>query len=161
MPIRGAFIVAITLLVASLSGCRQMNEQAKSTRQDVKDTAKRVKANIKKIQLHGEVDIEVMTQLTAVQTAYQKYMEIKNAPPKNWPDLEGTAPQAGTVQEARRQGAYVCFGATREQMAEEAQIMETLIAIKSPNDGSIWAVTFGGDIVPLTEEAYAALPRNE
>ena len=150
------FVVAV--LISGLAvGCGQVQEQARATRQQISTTTKNVRKNLKKIQLHGEVDLEVMAQLTAVSEAYQKYLETKHEPPQRWPDLEGVAAQASSVQEARRQGAFVRFGATKEQLADELRKSEQLIAIQSTNDNSIWAMNFNGDIVPLTETEFAAL----
>ncbi len=153
--------VAISLFVALLLGCGQVRDQAQAAREQVSSTTKNVKKSLKKIQLHGEVDLEVMTQITAVNEAYQSYLELKKSPPASWTDLEGNATQPGSVQEARRQGAYVCFGATSEQLADETRKSETLVAIKSTNDNSIWALTFDGEIIPLAEVDYDALPKKD
>jgi hypothetical protein len=75
----------------------------------------------------------------------------------NWTELEAAATQPGNVQEARRLGAYVRFGATSEQLADESRKTDILFALTSPNDFSHWAVQFGGDVVSLTDAEYAAL----
>ena len=154
--------IAAALLIAGLClGCEKIENPAETTRKQISTTATNVRKNLKKIQLHGEVDIEVMTQITAVNEAYQQTLELKRKPPMSWSDLEANARQAGTVQEARRQNAYVRFGVTAEQMADEVQKSETLIAIKSTNDSSIWAMKFGGDIEPIDESAFDALARQQ
>jgi hypothetical protein len=154
-------MLALGFIVGFMLGCGHVREHAQAAREQVSSTTKNVKKSIKKIQLHGEVDLEVMTQITAIHEAYHKYLELKNAPPSSWVELEANAMQAGTVQEARRQGAFVCFGATGDQLADETRKSDTLVAIKSANDNSIWSLQFNGDIVPMSEVDFAALPKKE
>ncbi len=145
------------VLFIGLLGCGAVRHDVTKAKQDIKATKDKVKKDLKKIQLHGEVDLEVMVQLTAVNEAYRNYLEKKSAPPSSWTDLSVYAAQASSVQEAQRQNAYVRFGVTHQQIADEAAKLEKLIAIKSLNDNSIWSVTFGGDVVSVSDEEYAAL----
>lgn len=155
----GARAVMLSTLVGFIAGCGPVREQANEARKQVSTTTQNVRKNLRKIQLHGEVDLEVMAQLTAVSEAYQKFLESKNSPPATWPDLEGVAANASNVQEARRQKAFVRFGVTREDLLDESQANEVLIAIQSPNDNSIWAVNYHSDVVPMTSAEFGRLPK--
>lgn len=119
--------------------------------------ARNVRKQLKKIQAHGEVDIEVMSQITAIHDAYQKFLDSKGSSPSSWIDLQSVGAMSGVVQEAERAGAWVRFGISPEQLAAEDMQAEKWVAIKSANDGTIWALTFGGDFVRLTEEEFQSL----
>jgi hypothetical protein len=160
--VRSSFQFAgVLMLLCSIAGCGPVQQHARQTSQKIKDTANNVKQNLRKIQMHGEVDLEVMSQLTAVHQAYQAHLDKKSAPPKDWTDLESVASQPGVVQEAKRQGAFIRFETTGDQIADESRQADILFAITSANDGSRWAMQFGGNVVSITDAEYAALPKNQ
>jgi hypothetical protein len=71
--------------------------------------------------------------------------------------LVGVASQGISVQDAQRQGAFVRFGMTPAELADEKKQQELLLAIKSANDDSIWGVNFGGDVVKVPDSVYTQL----
>ncbi len=150
-------VIAVAVVLFGLLGCDVVRHDITKAKQDIMATKDKVKKDLKAIKLHGAVDLEVSAQLTAVNEAYRKYLATKSTPPTSWNDLTAYSSQMSSVQEAQRQNAFVRFGVTPEQLADEAAKSEKLIAIKSLNDNSIWSVTFGGDVIALSDEEYAVL----
>lgn len=157
--------LSVVLSLLCWSGCTPGKPKSKAEARPEKPAstnpvvtaAQNVRSQLKKIQAHGEVDIEVMSQINAIHDSYSKFLDAKSKPPANWIELASVGALSGVVQEAERAGAYVRFGVTTEQLSSEEQKATTLIAIKSLNDGSIWALQFGGDVVRISEEEFQAL----
>jgi hypothetical protein len=153
-------VLGLGLGFGILLGCEPVRDHARETSRQIKTTSDNVKKNLRDIQQHGEVDLEVMAQLKAVQEAYRNHLDTRSSPPASWIDLESTARAPGSVQEARRNGAFVRFGTTAEDLADEQRRGEAFAALTSPSDGSHWALRFDGTVAPLSDAEFEALSQH-
>jgi hypothetical protein len=147
----------VAVASALIAACQPIGEDLQRSQRDLASTRQQVQKDLKAIQRYGEVEIELHQQLTAVDEAYRKHVAAHGAGPGSWNDLMIASPRQATIQEAQRQQGFVRFGLSGAELADDQRKSETLIALRSANDQSIWAVTFDGEIVPMDATAFSQL----
>ena len=140
-----------------MAGCPEVARQVEQTRQEVSSAKANVQQQIRKIQQHGLIDLEVQQVLGAIHEAYRARLD-QATPPQSWNDLEFAAASPSLIQEAQRRQARLALGLSTARFRDPAAASELLALLPDENGDGGWSLSLAGEMARLDASQYAAAP---
>ncbi len=123
--------------------------------QQIKTTHRNTLTNLKKIQQHGLIDLEVQQQFNAVLTAYKACLQAKDVGPADWNQLMQYDNSQILVQDAMKRQAKIAFGLTSEQMRDKEMQSKNLVLMPNSDSGvGGWSMEISGFMHELNGDEF-------